>query len=131
MTRTLPPAHEQHCLAQNGRNTMTFRLVIDRDNHLIWLIHRIPRPSFSGDAANTDWCGVIVPQEQAIKLHERCCTGRGRDGPCGPPPAQIRTCGLRSIRLLAQVIASLVSAVGYSLSLHTVFRPCGEAYGRC
>jgi hypothetical protein len=32
--------------------------------------------------------------------------GRGRDGPCGPPPAQIRTCGLRSIRLLARVIAS-------------------------
>ena len=76
MTRALPPAHEQQCLAQNGRNTMTFRLVIDRDNRLIWLIHRIPRPSFSGDAANTDWCGVIVPQEQAIKLHERCCTAQ-------------------------------------------------------
>ena len=32
--------------------------------------------------------------------------GRGRDGPCGPPRAQIRTSGLRSIRLLAQVVAS-------------------------
>jgi hypothetical protein len=59
---------------------MTFRLAIDRDNRLIWRIHRIPRPSFSGDAANTDWCGVIVPQEQAIKRHERCCTANSAVG---------------------------------------------------
>jgi hypothetical protein len=55
--------------------------------------------------------------------------GRGRDSPHGPPPAQIRASGLRSTRLLARVIASLVSAVGHSLSHHTLFRPCVRCMG--
>jgi hypothetical protein len=56
--------------------------------------------------------------------------GRGRDGPCGPPPAQIRTCGLRSIRLLAWVIATPLGAVCRASSLHSSIRPCGKANGR-
>jgi hypothetical protein len=44
--------------------------------------------------------------------------GRGRDGPHGPPPAQIRTCGLRSIRPLAQVIASRSVTSAVPLATH-------------
>ena len=44
--------------------------------------------------------------------------GRGRDGPCGPPPAQIRTSGLRSIRLLARVIAAPAVPSAILLTAH-------------
>src|SRR5262245_51113579 len=67
--------------------------------------------SFGGNRKWKVWDHVFGPEEpqegraalptvpgtsDRIIGHRRCTdgiTGRGRDGPCEPPPAQIRTCG--------------------------------------